>query len=182
MKHLGIKLNIENTNLQIQNIQEGPNITDLKKKFGKLFHENKTVKGKKVDIQLKPDAKLIQQKGLPIPIHLQLAVGKEIEKLMKNGHIEKATDIDDDCSVSQAVITVKKTAKRALDSRKLTEITVKRKAQMPNMEELISRISRKTADGEADEIWTSKFGLDYVYGQVPLSKKAMDLCIFAVTG
>ena len=34
-----------------------------------------------VDIQLKDDAKLIQQKGRPIPIHLQQAVGKEIEKL-----------------------------------------------------------------------------------------------------
>ena len=32
-----------------------------------------------------------------------------------------------------------------LDSRKLNEITVKRKAQMPNMEELISRISIKIA-------------------------------------
>ena len=53
---------------------------------------------------------------------------------------------------------------------------------MPNTEELISAISRKIADGEADEIWISKFDLDYAYGQLPLSKKAMDLCIFAVTG
>ena len=53
---------------------------------------------------------------------------------------------------------------------------------MPNMEELISRISRKIADGPADEIWISKFDLDYAYGQLQLSKRAMDLCIFAVTG
>ena len=53
---------------------------------------------------------------------------------------------------------------------------------MPNMEELISRISRKIADGEADEIWISKIALDYAYGQLPLSKNAMDLCIFAITG
>ena len=75
MKNLGIKLNIEKSNLQIQNIQEDPNITDLKKQFGKVFHENKTVKGLEVIIQLKPDAKLIQQKGRPIQIHLQPAVG-----------------------------------------------------------------------------------------------------------
>ena len=74
MKHLDIKLNIEKTNLQIQNIQEDQDIADLKKKFGKLFHENKTVKGIEVDIQSKPDAKLIQQKGRPKPIHLQPAV------------------------------------------------------------------------------------------------------------
>ena len=149
MKHLGIKLEMEETNLKIQNVKEDPDITELKRKFKKLFHENKTIKGIEVDIELKPDAKLIQQKGRPIPIHLQPAVGKEIEKLKKNGHIEKATNINENCFVSPAVITVKKdkSVKIALDSRKLNEITVKRKAQMPNMEELISRISRKIADG-----------------------------------
>ena len=49
-------------------------------------------------------------------------------------------------------------------------------------EELISRMSRKIVDGEADEIWISKFDLDYAYGQLPLSENAMDLCIFPVTG
>ena len=183
-KHLGISVNIEKPNTKIQNIQEDPDITDLKKKFKKLFHENKTVKGIEKDIQLKPNAKLMQQKSRPIPIHLRPAVGKEIEKLTKNGHIEKATDIDENSFVSPAVITVKtdKTIKIALDSRKLNEITAKRKAQMPDMEEKISRISRKIADGEEDEIWTSKFDLDYAYGQLPLSKNARDLCIFAVTG
>ena len=184
MKHLGIKLEMEETNLKIQNVKEDPDITELKRKFKKLFHENKTIKGIEVDIELKPDAKLIQQKGRSIPIHLQPAVGKEIEKLKKNGHIEKATNINENCFVSPAVITVKKdkSVKIALDSRKLNEITVKRKAQMPNMEELISRISRKIADGAPDQIWISKFDLDYAYGQMQLSKHAMDLCIFAITG
>ena len=179
----GINLNIEKPDAKTQNIQDA-DIIDLKKKIKKLLHENKTVKGIEVDIQLKPDAKLIQQKGRPIPIHLQPAVGKEIDKLTKNGHIEKATNIDENFFVSPAVITVKKdkTVKIALDSRKLNEITVKRKAQMPNMEELLSRISRKITDGEADEIWISKFDLAYAYGQIPLSKNAMDLCIFAITG
>ena len=53
---------------------------------------------------------------------------------------------------------------------------------MPNMEELISRISRKIADGPTDEIWTSKLDLDYAYGQLLLSREARNLCIFAVTG
>ena len=56
MKHLGINLNIEIPNLQIQNIQEDPDIPDLKKKIKKLFHENITGKGIDVNIQLKPDA------------------------------------------------------------------------------------------------------------------------------
>ena len=184
MNQLGIKLDTENSNLRIQNIQENPDVIELKRKFTKLFHENKTVKGIEVDIQLKPDAKLIQHKGRPIPIHLQPAVGKEIEKLKKNGHIERATNIDENCFVSPAVITVKKdkTVKIALDSRQINEITVKRKAQMPNMEELTSRISRKIADGETDQIWISKLDLDYASGQMQLSKDAKDLCIFAITG
>ena len=53
---------------------------------------------------------------------------------------------------------------------------------MPNMEELISRISGKIADGPAHEIWISQFDLDYAYGQILLSKEARNLCIFAVTG
>ena len=53
---------------------------------------------------------------------------------------------------------------------------------MPNMEELISRISRKIADRPADEIWISKFDLVYAYGQLILSREARNLCIFAVTG
>ena len=53
----------------------------------------------------------------------------------------------------------------------------------PNMEELKSRMSRKIADGGAtDQIWISKFDLDYAYGKLQLSKHAMDLCIFAMTG
>ena len=82
------------------------------------------------------------------------------------------------------MITVKKdkSVKIALDSQKLNEITIKRKAQMPNMEELISRISRKIADGPAGELWASKLDLDYAYGQLILSREAQNLCIFAVTG
>ena len=64
----------------------------------------------------------------------------------------------------------------------MNEITVKRKTQMANIEELISRISRKIADGPANEILISKFDLDYAYGQLLLSREARNLCIFAVTG
>ena len=111
-------------------------------------------------------------------------MGKEIQKLVKQGHIEKANNIDENCFVCPAVITVKKdkSMKIPLDSPKLNEITVKRKAQKPKMEELISRMSRKIADGPADEIWISKFDLDYAYGQLQLSREARNLCLFAVTG
>ena len=88
MKKLGITLETDKTVPQIQQIKEDPDITSLKTKFKKLFTENHTVNGLEVKIQLKEDAKLIQQKGRPIPIHLQQSVGKEIEKLIKQGHLK----------------------------------------------------------------------------------------------
>ena len=48
---------------------------------------------------------------------------KEIETLTKQGHIEKANNNDENCSVSTAVITTKKdkSVKIALDTRKLND-------------------------------------------------------------
>ena len=50
-------------------------------------------------------------------------------------------------------VTKDESVKIALDSPRLNEIIIKRMTQMPNIEELISRISRKIADGPAGEIW-----------------------------
>ena len=180
MKRMGITLETGKTVLQIHQVQKDQNITTIKTQFKKLFDENHTVNGLKVKIQLKEDARSIRQKGKPVPINSQQSVEREIEKLMKQSHIEEANITDESCFVSAAVITVKndKSVKIALDSQKLNEKTVKRKAQMPNMEELFSKISRKKADGPADEIWVSKIDLEYAYGQL---LEARDLCIFAVT-
>ena len=52
---------------------------------------------------------------------------------------------------------------------------------MPNMEELISKISAKITKGEG-EIWMSKIDLDYDYGQAKLSKKAVKHCKFSIIG
>ena len=119
MKKLGITLETGKTVPQIHHIKKDPAETKLKTKFKKLFNENQTVKRLEVKIQLKEDAKLIQQKGRLIPIQLQQWVEKEIEKLIKQGHIGKANNIDENCFVSPAVITVKKdkSVKIALDSR-----------------------------------------------------------------
>ena len=87
MKKLGITLETGTTVPQIHRIKEDTDVTKFKTKFKKLFNENHTVNGLEVKIQLKEDAKLIQQKGRPIPIHLQQSVEKEIEKLIKQGHI-----------------------------------------------------------------------------------------------
>ena len=90
MTQLGMKLETEKTNPKILNIREDTDITELKRNFKKLFHMNETVKGIEVDIQLKPDVKLLQQEGCPIPIHLKLAVDKVVQKLKRNSHNSKS--------------------------------------------------------------------------------------------
>ena len=107
MQELGITLDKDNIDQQIKQVKEDTDANLLKREFKSLFNENHTVKGIKVEIQLKEDAKLIQHKGRLIPIHLQQSVEKEIEKLKSSGHIEKANDIDENSFVSPAVITSK---------------------------------------------------------------------------
>ena len=52
---------------------------------------------------------------------------------------------------------------------------------MPNMEELVSKISAKITIGEG-KIWMSKIDLDYAYGQAKLSKEADKHCVFSIIG
>ena len=52
---------------------------------------------------------------------------------------------------------------------------------MPNMEELINKISAKITIGEG-EIWMSKIDLDYAYGLAKLSKEAAEHCVFSIIG
>ena len=157
-------IQIHNLNLDSTEIK----LIKLQNDFKDLIYNNKEIKNLSVKINIKTGAQIIQQKGRPIPIHLQDQVAQELSRLTKHGYVEKATVITENCFVSPAVITVKKdkSIKIALDSRKLNEITVKRKAQMPNMEELISRISRKISEGEDGEILATKLDFDYAYGQI----------------
>ena len=132
-----------------------------------------------MNIETKP----IQQKGRPVPIHFQKTVENELEKLIEKGHLEKADKTAENCFISPAVITIKKdnSVKIALNSRKLNEACVKRKAAMPNMEELISKISAEITKSNG-ELWMSKIDLDYAYGQAKLSKNAAKHCVFSING
>ena len=187
MQRLKINLSSNNEAIQIHNIK----LDNMDKKriklqndFKDLFYNNKEIKNLSVKIQLKEGAQTIQQKGRPIPIHLQDQVALELKRLIKHGYLERATEITEDCFVSPAVITVKKdkSIKIAQDSRKLNEVTIKRKAQMPNMEELTSRISRKISEGKEGEILATKLDFDYAYGQIKLDENTKNLCIFTVPG
>ena len=78
-------------------------------KFPDLFENNETIKDTEIKIQLKPGHFPVKQKARPVPLHLQEDVGRELEKLIKSGHLEKIKDVDEDCFVSPVVITKKAT-------------------------------------------------------------------------
>ena len=107
-----------------------------------------------------------------------------MKKLQKSGHLEKATGINEDCFVSPAVITVKKdkSIKIALDSRKLNDVSIKRKAQMPNMEELISRISRRITDGKPIQFGFPNLIWIMLTANWNYPKKQKTYEIFTITG
>ena len=106
-------------------------------KFTDLFENNETIKDTEKNIQLKPGHYPVKQEARPVPLHLQEDVERELEKLIKTGHLEKINDVDEDCFASPVVITVKndKSVKIALDSRKLNDSCIKMRPHMPNMEE-----------------------------------------------
>ena len=69
-------------------------------KFPDLFENNETIKDTEIKIQLNPGQFLMKQKARPVPLHLHEDVGRELEKLIKSGHLEKIKDVDEDCFVS----------------------------------------------------------------------------------
>ena len=111
MQRLQINLSSNNEAIQIHNIKldnMDKKIIKLQNDFNDLFYNNKEIKNLSVKVQLKEGAQIIQQKGRPIPIHLQDQVALELKRLIKHGYLERATEITEDCFVSPAVITVKK--------------------------------------------------------------------------
>ena len=137
-----------------------------------------------MNIQLKPGHYSVKQKARLIPLQLQEDVGRELEKLIKSGHLEKLNDVDEDCFVSTVVITVKsdKSVRIALDSRKLNDSSIKMRPHMPNMEEeLINKISVEITRDRTVKLFILKIDLDFAYGQMKLSEETSRQSVFALT-
>ena len=106
-----------------------------------------------------------------MPITLQDKVDKEINKLLRQGHIEKLKECSDKYFVSPIVITVKKdgSVKLALESRKLNKQVHKNKDQMSNIEELMDTVGQTINERKPGNVYFSTMDLTYAYGQLPLS-------------
>ena len=153
-------------------------------KFQDLFENNETTKNNEIKIQLKPGHCPVKQKATPVPLHLLEDVGKELEKLIRTGHLAKINDVDEDCFVSPVVITIKsdKSVKVALGSRKLNDSCIKMRPHMPNMEEILNQISVEITRDRTVQLFLPKIDLDYNYRQMKLSEETSRQCVFALTG
>ena len=75
---------------------------------------------------------------------MQEKVDGEIDKLIKQGHIERLEDCSDKFFLSPIVITVKKdgSVKLSLKARELNKQVHKNQYQMPNNEELMEAVGQ----------------------------------------
>ena len=83
-------------------------------------------------------------------MHLQKAVTKQLRRLIDASHLTRINDIKLDNFISPTVVTVKKDSSinLAMDARILNDNTIKRKAQMPNLEELLGQVSMAVTRNE----------------------------------
>ena len=154
-----IKLTIGRIQLAKNNRSEMERIIN---KYPDLFENEETIKDTEIKIQLKPGHFPVKQKARPVLLHLQEDVGRELQKLIKSGHLEKIKDVDEDCFVSPVVFTVKsdKSVKIPIDSRKLNDSCIKTRPHMPNMEELVNQSSVEITRDRTMQLFLSKIDLD----------------------
>ena len=175
---------VNSTNEAESEGQLSPEIKQLMGDFPKLFTRKGRVKNYEIKIKMKDNARISQQKGPRVPIQLQNQVDAEINKLLKEGHIEKVEKIRDDVFIQPTVITVKKdkSVKIALDARALNESIAKDKYQMPNFDNLIDLIAEKLDENNTGEAWYSSVDMTYAYGQIPLHELTKRHCNFQIIG
>ncbi len=85
---------------------------------------------------------VFQQKGRRIPIHLRKAVEAELDRLQREGYLEKLEEIGENICASPAGVAQKsdRSIKIALDAKKLNKRIVRKRMQMPNFDDLKDRI------------------------------------------
>ena len=108
----------------------------------------------------------------------------EIDKLLKQSHIEKLEECSDKYFVSPIVITVKKdgSVKLALESRELNKQVHKTKYKMPNIEELMDTVGKTISEKKPGDIFCTTMDLTYAYGQLPLNAETSVQCYFSLIG
>ena len=148
-----------------------------------MFERQGKLKNYQVKINLKPNAKITQQKGRRVPVQSKKSVYAEVTRLLKEGHIEKIDEIKDDVFIQPTVIRVNKdrSVKTTLDARALNHEVDKVEYQMPNLDNLLDMLAEKL-DTEEEEEWFLSVDMTYAYGQVPLHQQTAKHCNFQIIG
>ena len=158
--------------------------TYFSKQFENLFNRVGKMKIHRVHADFFETLTPIQQNRRRVPITLQDKVDKEIDKILRQGHIEKLNECSDKYFVSPIVISVKKdgSVKLALESRELNKQVHKNKYQMPNIEELMDTVGQTISERKPGDVFFSTMDLTYAYGQLPLSPETSVQCNFSRVG
>ena len=153
-------------------------------KFKDLFDRQGESKNHTVSTKFKYPLCPIQEKGRRIPIHIQDKVQTELEKLLKEGHIEKLDKCTSDCFIAPIVITVKKdnSIKLALDAKPINRQLYKNKYQMPNVDELIDGVSQIITSASEGSLYFTVLDLKYAYSQIRLTAETAKQCNFNIVG
>ena len=69
-----------------------------------------------------------------------------------------------------------------MNARMLNDNTIKRKARMPNLEELLGQVSLSVTKDETLPLYTSTFYPEYTFGQVKLHPGTRKHCNIAIIG
>ena len=72
--------------------------------------------------------------------------------------------------------------KIALDAKEVNKTIVKKKMQMPNLDNLRDRASIAATLNPNSSFWASIYDLDYAFGQVVLTKDTAKHCVIAIVG
>ena len=158
--------------------------TYFSKQFSNLFNRVGKRRNYEMQVEFFENLTPVQQKGRRVPISLQEKVDNEIDKLLKQGHIEKLTECSDKYFVTPIAITVKKngSVKLALESRELNKQVHKNKYQMPNIEELMDTVGQTISEKKPGDICFTMLDLTYAYGQLLLSAETSVQCNCSLIG
>ena len=153
-------------------------------KFKDLFDRQGESKNHTVSTKFKYPLCPIPEKGRRIPIHIQDKVQTELDKLLKEGHIEKLDKCTSDCFIAPIVITVKKdnSIKLALDAKPINRQLYKNKYQMPNVDELIDGVSQIITSASEGSLYFTVLDLKYAYSQIRLTAETAKQCNFNIVG
>ncbi len=74
------------------------------------------------------------------------------------------------------------TIKIALDAKELNKRIIRKRMQMPNLDDLKDRISIKITTDPKTDLWITTIDLKYAFGQVKLAKNTAKNCVIAIVG